>query len=90
MSLAARRRDEDFLYEEQRQREVDAEQEGRRAGRLGLGAGLSSNYHGRELKAWMLGFNEESARLAADAIKTRRSCIGCDCRGKAACVGDTQ
>lgn len=83
--------DPDTAYDALRQRWVDAYEEGRRAALLGLGAGLSSQYIGRELKEWMAGYADGGARRAVDSVKrARRSCLGCNCGGMARCVGDSQ
>lgn len=87
MNRALRRLDPDRVYDDLRQREVDAFEEGRRAGRLGLGAGLSTHYFGRELKEWMRGFTEGAAeRAESDRKRARRVCLGCTCGGVGRCL----
>lgn len=90
MIAAAVRRhiDEDTAYEDLRQRWVDAFEQGKRAGRLGLGAGLSTQYWGRELREWMQGFNEGAAEhaVAEDRKRARRACLGCNCGGVGRCL----
>ena len=52
----------DELYERDLQRQLDAFAEGRRAGRLGIGAGLCpQDYSEDEKQHWRLGHNQGSA-----------------------------
>lgn len=92
MNRALRHFDPDRAYDDLRQREVDAEQEGLRAGRLGLGAGLSSDLYGRELAAFTRGFitGASERAVADDRKRARRVCLGCTCNGVGQCIGDAQ
>lgn len=65
---------------------------GQEAGALGLGSGLNGHPTGSaEFAAWRAGHAAgASVRAVRDAKRTRRSCLGCECGGRALCVGDAQ
>lgn len=57
----------DHLYDEYRQRMVDAKADGRKVGKMGLGAGLCPQGYGfDERKEWLSGFREGAAELLTD------------------------